>query len=164
VGNEDATARPIILRVGTPDDIQPVSKEATDQSASVFIDDAISQKQEVGTVAHVTENSEASKTPSTFFGEDDEKFLTSMPSIKRKEILDLLSEKEHHLIVKKLFFNDEPAFQGAVTEISLLGTWDSVAQYLEMLFRANEVNPFSKVAVLFTDKLFAHYHSSSAEG
>jgi hypothetical protein len=164
VGSEDATARPIVLPIGTPDDIQNVSHEATDQYASDFINDETSRERESGTVAQATENSEASKTPSTFFGGADEKFLTSMPSIKRKEILDLLSEKEHRLIVKKLFFNDEPAFQGAVTEISLLKTWDSVAQYLEMLFRANEVNPFSKVAVLFTDKLFTHFHSSPAEG
>jgi hypothetical protein len=164
VGNEDATALPITLPIGTPDDIQQVSHEATDQSASDFIDDETSQGQETGTASQVTESSEVSKTPSIIFGGDDEKFLTSMPSVKRKEILDLLSEKEHHLIVKKLFYNDEPAFQGAVTEISLLRTWDSVAQYLEMLFRANEVNPFSKVAVLFTDKLFTHYHSSPAEG
>jgi hypothetical protein len=164
VGNEDATARPIDLPVGIPDDIQQVSHEATDQSASDILDDETSREREAGTVAQATENSGASKTPSIILGEEGEKLLASMPSIKRKEILDLLTEKEHRLIVKKLFFNDEPAFQGAVTEISLLRTWDNVAQYLEMLFRANEVDPYSKVAVLFTDKLFTHYHSSPAEG
>jgi hypothetical protein len=164
VGNEDATARPIALSVDTPDDIQQVRNEATDQSTLDFIDDETSQERDAGTVAQATENSGALKTPPIIFGGDDEKFLTSMPGIKRKEILDLFSEKEHRLIVKKLFYNDEPAFQGAVTEISLLRTWDSVAQYLEMLFRANEVDPFSKVAVLFTDKLFTHFHSSPAEG
>jgi hypothetical protein len=163
VGNEDATARPIALPVGTPDDIQQVSHETTDQYTSDFIDDETSQEREAGTVTQATENSGALQTPSIIFGGDDEKFLTSMPSVKRKEILNLLSEKEHHLIAKKLFFNDEPAFQGAITEISLLRTWDSVAQYLEMLFRANDVDPFSKVAVLFTDKLFTHFHSSPAD-
>ncbi len=163
VGNEDATARPIDLPIGIPDDIQQASQEAPGQSTSDFIDNETSQEREAGMAAQTTENSGALQEPSIIFGEDDEKFLTSTPSVKRKEILDLLSEKEHRLIAKKLFFNDEPAFQGAITEISLLRTWDSVAQYLEMLFRANEVDPFSKVAVLFTDKLFAHYHSFPAD-
>jgi hypothetical protein len=163
VGNEDATARPIDLPIGIPDDIQQASQEAPGQSTSDFIDNETSQEREAGMAAQTTENSGALQEPSIIFGEDDEKFLTSTPSVKRKEILDLLSEKEHRLIAKKLFFNDEPAFQGAITEISLLRTWDSVAQYLEMLFRANEVDPFSKVAVLFTDKLFTHYHSSPAD-
>jgi hypothetical protein len=164
VGHEDATARPITLPMDTPDDIPLLSKEVADQSNPTLFDNAASQEQKAGSDAQATEDSEASKTPSIIFGEDDQKIFATMPGAKRKEILDLLSEKERRLIVRKLFFKDESAFQGAVTEISILETWDSVAQYLEMLFRANEADPFSKVAILFTDKLFAYYHSSSAEG
>jgi hypothetical protein len=162
VGNEDATARPIALPVGTPDDIQQVSHEATYQSTSDFLDDETSQEREAGTVAQAIENSGALKTPPIIFGEDDEKYLVSMPSIKRKEILDLFPDEEHSLLVKKLFTNDEPAFQGAITEISLFGTWEEVAQYLDTLYLANEVDPFSTEAVLFTDKLFAHFHSPTS--
>ena len=158
VGNENATAVP----VGVVGDIQRVSHEPTDQSASDSLGIEPLQGQDTGAVAQSTENSGVLQEPSIIFGEDDEKFLMSMPSVKRKEILDLFSEKEHRSLVKKIFYNDEPAFQGAVTEISLLGTWDNVAQYLEMLFRANEVDPFSKTAILFTDKLFAHFHSPAA--
>jgi len=162
VGNEDATARPAALPVGAQDDIQQVSSEAADQRTSDFIDDETSQERDTGTVAQAAENSGALKIPPIIFGEDDEKYLESMPSAKRKEILDLLSEEDHHLIVKKLFLNDEPAFQGAMTEISLLRTWDNVAQYLDTLYLANEVDPFSTEAVLLTDKLFTHFHSHAA--
>lgn len=105
------------------------------------------------------ENAAASQAPSLVFGEDDEKYLGSTPSMKRKEILDLFSSEEHSLLVKKLFADDEPAFQGAVTEISLVGTWEEVAQYLDTLYVANEVNPFSTEAILFTDKLCTHFQS-----
>jgi len=162
VGNENATARPIDLLVGTQDDIQQVNHEAIDQSTSDFIDDETSQEREAGTIAQLTEDSGTLKTPPIIFGEDDEKFLASMPSIKRKEILDLFSDEEHNVLVKILFTNDEPAFQGAITEISLFSEWDEVAQYLDTLYLANEVDPFSAEAVLFTDKLFAHFHPTAA--
>jgi hypothetical protein len=154
VGNEEATALPTASLEIAPDEIEKAGSQATDQDTS--------HEQIAGQNTYNQEESESSKTTSIVFGEDDEKFLTSMPSAKRKEILDLLSEKEHQLVVKKLFFNDEPAFQGAVTEVSLLSTWKSVAQYLELLFRANDVDPFSKVAVLFTDKLSKHFNPPAA--
>jgi hypothetical protein len=162
VGNEDTTAPPVDLFDDTPDDIQQVSHEMIDQSASDFIDFESLQEREAGRVAQATENSGALKTPSIIFGEDDEKYLSSMPSIKRKEILGLFSDEEHSLVVKNLFTNDEPAFHGAITEISLFRTWEEVAQYLDALYLANDIDPFSAEAVLFTDKLVAHFHTPAA--
>jgi hypothetical protein len=154
VGNENASAR--------PDNTQQVSAEATIQITPDFIYDETPQEQESEVTTQAIENSGISKVSPIIFGEDDDKYLESMPSVKRKEILDLFSEEEHHLIVKKLFLGDEPAFQGTVTEISLLRTWDNVAQYLDNLFLTNEVDPFSNEAVLLTDKLFSHFHSPAA--
>jgi hypothetical protein len=161
VGNEDATARPNILSAGTPDDIQLVNNEPADQNTLDAIDDETSQEREAVIIAQTAENSGALKTPTFIFGEDDEKYLSSTPSVKRKEIIDLFSDEEQALLAKKLFSNDEPAFHGAITEISLLGIWEDVAQYLDTLFLRNEVDPFCPEAVLFTDKLFTHYHLSA---
>jgi hypothetical protein len=155
VGNEDATARPSAS--------QETAADETEKAGAQVDDQAVLSEQTSDQSSDNQDDSELPKSPSIVFGDDDEKFLTSMPSVKRKEILNLLSEKEHRLIVKKLFFNDEPAFQGAVTEVSLLKSWKDVTQYLELLFRANDVDPFSKVAVLFTDKLSKHFHSSSSD-
>ena len=123
-----------------------------DNTASVneIIDSTLSSKESI-----------EPKTPVLTFGENDDKYLASTPSVKQKEILDLFSDEEFSLIVRKLFANDEPAFRGAVTEISLLRTWEQVAQYLDKLFVANETDPFSAEAVGFTDKLYAHFHSSA---
>jgi hypothetical protein len=80
-------------------------------------------------------------------------------STKRQELLDLFSEEERNLLIKEIFSKDEPAFHGAITEISVLEDWREAAQYLDTLFIANGVNAFSAEAVLFTDKLYAHFHS-----
>jgi hypothetical protein len=103
------------------------------------------------------------KTQLLIFDENDEKDLTSTPHAKQKEILDLFSDEEIALIVRKLFAHDEPAFLGAITEISLLRTWEEVAQYLDKLFLINQADPFSKEAVKFTDKLYAHFNSTVAD-
>lgn len=70
-----------------------------------------------------------------------------------EELLNLFSPKETKRIIKKLFAKNEPAFHGAMVEISLLNNWEEVGQYLDALYRANNVDPFSEEAVFFTDKL-----------
>jgi hypothetical protein len=102
----------------------------------------------------------ASKAPVLVFGENDEQYLASSPGLKQKEIRDLFNEVEHELIVRKIFNRDEPAFLGAITEISMQGEWEDVAHYLDALYLVNDVDPFGAEAVLFTDRLFAHYHPS----
>jgi hypothetical protein len=112
--------------------------------------------------AQVVEKSIQPKAPLLVFGENDEKYLASTPSAKQREILDLFSDEEFSIIVRKLFSNDEPAFRGAITEISLLRTWEQVAQYLDKLFLINQTDAFSAEAVGFTDKLYAHFKSAMA--
>jgi hypothetical protein len=105
-----------------------------------------------------------SKSPVLVFGgEDDEQYLASSPGLKQKEIRELFNEDEHELIVRKIFNKDEPAFLGAIMEISLQKSWEDVAHYLDALYIVNDVDPFGKESVLFTDRLFAHYHSSKPE-
>ena len=94
--------------------------------------------------------------------DNNEKSFSSTTSAKQKEILDLFSDEECVLIVRKLFSNDETAFRGAVTEISFLTTWEQVAQYLDKLFLINQIDPFSSEAIDFTDKLYTQFHSSAA--
>jgi hypothetical protein len=156
-GNEDATAHVLASPVVPPDTVQhenePISTMNVDSTGLV---------QETIDEAQASEKDIKPKTPLLVFGENDEKYLASTPSAKQKEILDLFPGEEFALIVRKLFANDEPAFRGAVTEISLLRTWEQVAQYLDKLFLINQTDPFSAEAVGFTDKLYAHFHSSIA--
>ena len=156
-GNEDATAHVLASPVVPPDTAQhenePISTMNVDSTGLV---------QETIDEAQAAEKDIKPKAPLLVFGENDEKYLASTPSAKQKEILDLFPGEEFAFVVRKLFFNDEPAFRGAVSEISLLRTWEQVAQYLDKLFLINQTDPFSAEAVGFTDKLYAHFHSSIA--
>lgn len=156
-GNEEATAHLLVTPILPSDAIQQMN-----EPASVINIDIAGMVQESSNEALVVEKPIQPKTPPLVFGENDEKYLASTPSAKQKEILDLFSEDEFALIVRKLFAGDEPAFRGAITEISLLRTWEHVAQYLDKLFLTNQTDPFSAEAVGFTDKLHAHFHSSIA--
>jgi hypothetical protein len=154
-GNEDATAH-----VKDSPAIPPETKQSVDGQISEMKAEPGERDQEAVVSAEVAEKALQQKAPVLVFGENDEKYLASMPSAKQKEILDLFSSEEFTIIVRKLFANDEPAFRGAITEISLLRTWDQVAQYLDKLFLINQTDPFCAEAVGFTDKLYAHFQSS----
>jgi len=156
-GNEDATAH-LSASLKLPSEAQ---QQVNEQESTIIIDSA-GLVQETIDDAQAVEKAVQPKTPLLVFGENDEKYLASTPSAKQKEIFDLFPDEESAIIVRKLFSNDEPAFRGAVTEISLLRTWEQVAQYLDKLFLVNQTDPFSAEAVSFTDKLYAHFHSSVA--
>ncbi len=156
-GNEDATAHLPASPV-TPSG----TKQQANEQESTIVDESAGIVQETIDSKQAVEESVQPKSPLLVFGENDEKYLASTPSAKQKEILDLFPDDEFAFIVRKLFSNDEPAFRGAVTEISLLRTWEQVAQYLDKLFLANQTDPFSAEAVNFTDKLYTHFHSSVA--
>ncbi|MGD1044456.1 MAG: hypothetical protein ABR936_03890 [Bacteroidota bacterium] len=156
-GNEDATAQ-----VSASPMIPSGATRQVNEKESIIIVDGAGLVQEAIDGAQAAEKSIQPKTPLLVFGENDEKYLASTPSAKQKEILDLFPDEEFAVIVRKLFANDEPAFRGAITEISLLRTWEQVAQYLDKLFLVNQTDPFSAEAVGFTDKLYAHFYSSIA--
>jgi hypothetical protein len=156
-GNEDATAHVLASPILPSNTAQQVNEPTPTSFA-----DSTGVVQETVDVAQAAEKNIKPKTPLLVFGENDEKYLASTPSAKQKEILDLFPDEEFALIVRELFTNDEPAFRGAITEISLLRTWEQVAQYLDKLFLINQTDPFSVEAVDFTDKLYAHFHSSIA--
>jgi hypothetical protein len=156
-GNEDATAHGCAPPLVPPDAVQ----HGGEPESTVHVE-STGPGQETIDGASAAEKNVKPKTPVLVFGENDEKYLASTPSARQKEILDLFPGEEFALIVRKLFANDEPALRGAVTEISLLRTWEQVAQYLDKLFLMNQIDPFSAEAVGFTDKLYAHFHTSNA--
>ena len=154
-GNEQATAQVSASPLTPAEATQQVNK----QDSSSIVEPAVVPN-EIIDGARTAEKSVQPKTPPLIFGENDEKYLASTPSAKQKEILDLFPHEEFTCMTRKLFANDEPAFRGTITEISLLRTWEQVAQYLDKLFLMHKIDPFSTEAVSFTDKLYAHFHSS----
>jgi hypothetical protein len=155
-GNEEATAH-----VSEPPAVQSDTQQPGEEQHSTI--EYVRTGSEHERSQSDPEKFQQQKTSVLVFGENDEQYLASTPSAKQKEILDLFSPEEFTAIVKKLFAGDEPAFRGAIAEISLLRTWEHVAQYLDKLFLVNQIDPFHADAVRFTDKLYAHFHSPSTD-
>jgi hypothetical protein len=157
-GNEDATAQGSESPLKQSDAVQQLSAPVS----TVIIDsDGLLQESCKEVIAE--ENSVQPKAQLLIFGENDEQYRVMTPRLTQKVVLDSFTKKEFALIVRKLFSNDEQAFLGAIAEISLLQTWEDVAQYLDKLFLMNQADPFSKEAIKFTDKLFIHFPSTSAK-
>ncbi|MBI3003993.1 MAG: hypothetical protein HYY49_01090 [Ignavibacteriales bacterium] len=71
-----------------------------------------------------------------------------------------ISGADRKLFVKKLFRHDEKEFRHALNELRKFHSWQEASHYLDQLFVTNDVDPFSKEAVRFTDHVFARYKGS----
>ena len=70
-----------------------------------------------------------------------------------------ISESDRKLFVKKLFRRDGQEFRKAIDELGRFRSWQEASHYLDELFVMNNVDPFSKEAVLFTDQIFTRYRT-----
>ena len=155
-GNEVAILQPISVPAADTTEAHQIEKQMEEQITEVVID---SKNRDNITSLQVGEDTALPSKPVLISGENDEQYLAAMPSVKQKEILDLFPDEECIVFIGKLFTNDEPAFRNVLSEISLMNAWDQVAHYLDALYLANDVDPFSSEAVSFTDRLFAYFHS-----
>lgn len=80
------------------------------------------------------------------------------------DIYSLFNLKEQKLFVRKLFKKDEVEFRNALDRLNATVTWNQASLILDEVFSAQNVDPFSKEAVLFTDKIFARYASRERQG
>jgi hypothetical protein len=70
----------------------------------------------------------------------------------------IFTRSEQKQFVKKIFRKDEIAFREALDTLNLITSWEEATHYLDRLFVANDVNPFSEEAIEFTDKVYAWFH------
>ena len=144
-----------IVRTGN----EEASAQQSDESMDSSGEEQSAQREILPAPVQTEPSNEPGKPIVLVFGGDhDEQYLPSTPGTKQKEILDLFTKDERKNIITKLFDNDEPGFLAATMEMSLMESWDEVALHLDTIFIANEADPFCKEAVVFTDKLFAHFH------
>ncbi len=80
------------------------------------------------------------------------------------DIYSLFNLKEQKLLVRKLFKKDEVEFRNALDRLNATSTWKQASLVLDEVFSSQNVDPFSKEAVLFTDKVFARYASPERQG
>ena len=71
-----------------------------------------------------------------------------------------ISDSDRKLFVKKLFRREEKEFRNALDELRKFRSWQEASHFLDQLFVANNVDPFSKEAVRFTDHVYGRYKGS----
>jgi len=157
-GNEDASAHGSESPLMPPDAGQQLNEPV---STVIVSSDGLLQESNTDITAE--KDSGQPKAQLLIFSESDEQYRVMTPRLTQKLVLDSFSKKEFARIVRKLFADDEQAFLGAIAEISLLPSWEDVAQYLDKLFLMNQADPFSKEAIKFTDKLITHFPSTGAK-
>ena len=69
----------------------------------------------------------------------------------------LFSIEEERMIIKNVFHHDEGQFRAAVEEAVGASTWEEAALTIDHFFLMNDVEPFSKEAILFTNRVQSRF-------
>lgn len=73
------------------------------------------------------------------------------------DIHTLFSSSEQKVFIRTIFQKDEVEFRNAVDRLNAFLNWHEAAEFLKGLFIANDVDPFSEEAILFTDKIQSRF-------
>ncbi len=65
----------------------------------------------------------------------------------------LFSPSEEKTFIKKVFQKDELMFRESLDQLNRMTEWKEASTYLQQVFMTNDVDPFSEVGILFTDKV-----------
>ena len=110
------------------------------------------------------------KTPVKVFSdfEEDEPFIIDQPepsvtlegtegeptlSGELINLHSLFSPSEEKTFIKKVFQKDELLFRESLDQLNQMTEWKEASAYLQQVFITNDVDPFSDVGILFTDKV-----------
>jgi hypothetical protein len=116
------------------------------------------------------ESPKASKAPIKIFSdfEEDEPFVSAQPEPSEAlegsdsepaplgelvNLHSLFSPSEEKAFIKKVFQKDELLFRESLDQLNRMTDWKEASAYLQQVFMTNDVDPFSEVGILFTDKV-----------
>jgi hypothetical protein len=77
---------------------------------------------------------------------------------RKEDIHTYFSRSEQKHFVKNIFRKDDTAFREALDMLNIMARWEEASHYLDQLFIANAVDPFSAEAIEFTDKVYLWFH------
>jgi len=118
-----------------------------------------------------------SKTPVKIFSDFEEDEPITVPLSPQSEDLlgdladssilvnlhSLFSPSEEKIFIKKVFQKDELLFRESLDQINRMTEWKEASQYLQQIYLTNEVDPFSDVAIMFTDKVQRRFQPGEPE-
>ena len=73
------------------------------------------------------------------------------------KIRSLISERMKKKFVKKIFRKDEQRYEQAIDTLNSFSTWSEAAREIGNIFIANEIDPYSSVAVKFTEVVHSRF-------
>lgn len=73
------------------------------------------------------------------------------------DVYTLFSPSDQKLFIRKLFKKNEVEFRNTLDGLEPLRTWEEASFYLDRVFQANDVDPFSKETIRFTDVIQSRY-------
>ncbi len=86
--------------------------------------------------------------------------LSVEPQADLEDVYSLFTVKDQKLFVRKLFKKDEVEFRNALDRLNPIKSWKEASFVVDQIFTEQDVDPFSKEAILLTEKLFSRYEPS----
>lgn len=80
------------------------------------------------------------------------------------DLYSLISLNQQKLFVRKIFNKDEVEFRNVIDRLSRSSNWDDASMILDEIFQEQNVDPYSKAAILFTNVINSRYIPLGDEG
>ncbi len=84
------------------------------------------------------------------------------PQPSLTDLHDLFTHADIKRFVKSIFHKHDSAFRAALDDLNRFTAWDDASHFLDDLFVLQNVDPFSKEAVEFTDRVYARFFPGGA--
>lgn len=146
-----APAKDYTIRIGLPS-IEDRKMKSADESAKHRM--MVDKEDEVSTSPATTNRTDVSKKPfdqSFLDSEGARGTFESQPKQERKRQPFIIDSKLENKIIKKIFRNNKSAYRIAIHKIEEAADWKTASKVVEGIFIDNDIDPFSKYAVRFTD-------------
>ncbi|MCI0516026.1 hypothetical protein L0128_22675 [candidate division KSB1 bacterium] len=75
----------------------------------------------------------------------------------------LFRPEKRKVIIKKVFQEDETAFEKILDELDLISNWQEALQRLEDIFIEREIYVYDKVAMILSDIVYHRYYPDDQE-
>jgi hypothetical protein len=85
-----------------------------------------------------------------------------VPSANLPDLQDLFSPSDVKRFIRSVFHKDDAAFHSALDDLNRFTAWEDASHFLDDLFVLQNIDPFSKEAVEFTDRVYARYFPGGA--
>ncbi len=69
-----------------------------------------------------------------------------------------VEENDRRRFVKKIFLQDEEAFDAALRSLGARPSWKEASKFIDEIFIRNDINPYSSEAKRFIEVIFGQYH------